>query len=68
VTDKRKQETRDIQRRTGWKYQFCQRLVRALGYTYVSDAVDAAEHDPSWPYEIGQKLNREAAEKTKESA
>lgn len=60
MTDKRKQEARDIKERTGWKYQFCKRLVGTLGYERVSAAIDDAEDDPSWPYEIGRKLNEEA--------
>ena len=60
MVDKRKKEFRDIQRRTRWKYTFCRRLVKALGYEYVSDAIDHAADDPSWPHEVGQRLDREA--------
>jgi len=42
VTTKRadKREARDIQKRTGWAYQFCLSLVTALDYEKVSREID----------------------------
>jgi hypothetical protein len=41
VTDKSKAKVRDIQGQTGWPYQHTKFLVEQLGYSLVSEAVDA---------------------------
>jgi len=43
MANKRKKEVRDIQKRTGWSYTFCLFVCRALGYTRVSDELDAGK-------------------------
>jgi hypothetical protein len=40
MANKFKRDVRDIQKRTGWAYSFCLFIVRALGYTRVSDELD----------------------------
>ncbi len=45
MTDKSKKAVRDIQNRTGWRYQGVKFLVDTLGYEAVSRAVDDAQEE-----------------------
>lgn len=40
TADKTKKDARNIQGRTGWRYQVCRMLCEDLGYEEVSKAVD----------------------------
>jgi len=60
MTDKKKKVVRDIQDRTGWKYQFCLFIVTQLGYEYVSKAVDDLEDKKETKEQLSNRLNKEA--------
>lgn len=55
-----KRYARDIQARTKWNYQFCQRLVTTIGYEEVSRVIDDAPDLHGAAFALNEKLRAAA--------
>ena len=47
MTTRAPSASRDIQKRTGWNYQYALAVVRAIGYEAVSKAIDDLGESPT---------------------